>query len=37
MSNPTESLREKPTFNYGPLLRTEVKGQLEMARGGSLK
>lgn len=36
ISNPAESLQEKSAFNYCPLLRAEVKGQLEMAHGSPL-
>lgn len=36
MSNPAESRQEKSGFNYCPLLRAEVKGQLEMVHGSLL-
>lgn len=37
ISNPAESLQEKPAFNYCPLLRAEVKGQLETVHGSPVK
>lgn len=36
ISNPAESRQEKSAFNYCPLLRAEVRGQLEMVRGSLL-
>lgn len=36
ISNPVESLQEKSAFNYCPVLRAEVKGQLEMPHGSPL-
>lgn len=34
--NPAESLQEKSGFNYCPLLRAEVKGQVETVHGSHL-
>lgn len=37
MSNPAKILQEKSSFNYCPLLREQVKGQMEMVHGNLLR